>query len=108
MYRKSEQEDRSLVVTAFSGRIHAVDRMTGAVRWRYEMGDQGEVELAIGRGLVIGCARKTLCILDYASGRMLKSVLLAGEYASRPTMLVDGEQILVGRSGELVSYTLGG
>jgi outer membrane protein assembly factor BamB len=109
MYRTPATENRSILVTAFSGKIFGLDRVSGAQRWAFEFdAHAGEVELAIESGVVVACNFNKLAFIDYATGAVLRIVNLVGEYPRRPTMLVDQGQILIARNGEVACYALSG
>jgi len=109
MYRQSSAEDRSILVTAFSGKIFGLDRSSGRIVWSAELESYGgEVEIVIDSGVIIACTRQRLALFEYPSGRAIAYVALAGEYAGRPTMVVDQGQIFVARNGEIACYTMHG
>ncbi len=108
MYRASSAEDRSVLVTAFGGKIFGIDRATGAPRWSHQLDGQGELELLVDGGMVIAVSHTRLTFLRYDNGQVVKQVPLLGTYASRPIMMVDGGQIFIARNGELACYTLAG
>lgn len=109
MYRTSSDADRSILVSAFSGKIFGLSRATGEAAWSAEIEPYGgEVELAIEGGVVIACTRQRLAFFDYLTGRTIAIVPLVGEHSRRPTMVVDGGQILVGRNGEVACYATNG
>jgi hypothetical protein len=105
MYRNSAEEDRSILVAAFSGKVFGIDRATGQVRWKFTGLTHGVIELAVGLGVVVACGIKELVFIELASGRSLRRVDLVGEYAGRPIMLIDGPHIFVARGGEVGCYT---
>jgi outer membrane protein assembly factor BamB len=108
MYRDSSEEDRSILVAAFNGKVFGIDRATGQVRWKFTGLTHGVIELAVGLGVVVACGMQELAFIEMASGRSLRMVHLVGEYASRPIMLIDGPHIFVARGGEIGCYTTGG
>jgi outer membrane protein assembly factor BamB len=108
MYRASSAEDRSVLVTAFSGKLFGIDRATGQPRWFHQLEAVGAVELLVDGGMVIAASLTKLTFLRYDNGQVVKQIALLGEYASRPIMMVDGGQIFVARNGELAAYTLAG
>lgn len=109
MFRTGAQLDRSLLISAFNGKVFAVERGTGNIRWTVALERWGaEIELQVSGGVVIACCTQQLAFIEYSSGRLLRQVELAGKNPGRPTLLVDGEQLLVGRNGEVVCYTQGG
>lgn len=115
MYRASAAEDRSVLVTAFKGRVFGLDRATGQVRWEVSLllqasgwGVEDETEIWIGGDVVIACSTRSLAFISYPDGRLLASKPIPGSYPARPTMLVDGEHVYVGRGGELSCFTTRG
>lgn len=109
MYRTSAAANRSILVSAFSGKVFGLDRATGAIAWSAEIESYGgEVELAIDGDVVIACSRDRLALFDYLTGRSIAYVRLVGEHARRPTMVVDQGQILVARNGEIACYATNG
>lgn len=108
MYRESAEEDRSILVTAFNGKVFGIDRATGQVRWKFAGPSHGEVELVVGSGVVVACGTKQLCFIELATGRPLRVVELVGQFAQRPIMLIDGPHIFVARAGEIGCYTTSG
>lgn len=109
MYRTTAAADRSILVTAFSGKVFGLHRATGAIAWSAEIEPYGgEVELAVEGDVVIACSRGRLAILDYLTGRSIAYVPLVGDHARRPTMVVDRGQIVVARNGEVACYATNG
>ena len=109
MYRTSQGEDATLLVTAFASKLFAVDRASGAIVWKTPLEEgRREVEIAVGGGLVVAATHTKLAFVEYATGKLVKRVERAGEYRGRATMLIDGPHIYVGGSGELACYSLGG
>lgn len=115
MYRESAAEDRSILVTAFKGRVFGLDRTTGQLRWEVSLVVQAggwmvedETEIWITGGVVIAASTSRLAFIAYADGRVLASKEIPGSYPSRPTMLVDGQHIYIGRGGELSCFTTRG
>ncbi|MDB4931495.1 MAG: hypothetical protein JWM10_3979 [Myxococcaceae bacterium] len=109
MYRSSAQVDRSILVSAFGGKVFALHRDTGTVAWSAEVEvGGGEVELAIEGDVVIACTRRRLALLGYLTGETIAWVALVGEHERRPTMLIDQGQIIVARNGEVACYSIAG
>lgn len=109
MYRSSAESNRSLVVVAFRGKLFANERMTGRRVWRTPIdgaNNDTPIELAIGENVVVACSLNTLSFVEYTTGRLLASVQRSEN--GRPTMLIDGEQLLVAGLGVVTCYTLGG
>lgn len=108
MYRQDAHPNRSTLVTAFAGKVFGLDRRTGATLWTHALDQNGVLEIAIHEGVVIVVTRGTLSFIDYATGRGLARVTLVGQWAGRPTMIVDDGHIYIGRHGELSCYKLTG
>ena len=109
MYRASSSEDRSILVSAFNGKVFGLDRATGQPRWSINLhAHGGEVELAVQDGMVVACTPSLLTFIRYDNGQVVKQVPLVGAYPRRPIMMIDGRQIFVARNGEVACYTLGG
>jgi hypothetical protein len=111
MFRANATEDTSILVTAFLAKVFGIDRVTGAIRWKVAL-DQAinddVVELAIGGGVVVAVSRNFIAFIDYATGRVLKHVERAGDYKGRASMIVHGEQIMIGGQGQVECYTNAG
>jgi hypothetical protein len=108
MYRSHAAPDRSLLVTAFGGRVFGLERGNGQIRWETKVDASSAVEIFLGDGIVIAASLSLLAFIDYATGAIRTSVPLAGSQTGRPTMLVDGEHVYVGSGGEVSCYTLHG
>lgn len=108
MYRQDASPDRSVLVTAFLGQVIGLDRATGELRWETKVIGGGDIELAIGDGVVIAVGRTHLAFLDYLTGAVYATVPIAGGGGGRPSMVVDGGFIYVGILGEISCYTLQG
>jgi outer membrane protein assembly factor BamB len=110
VYRQSAAEDRSLLISAFGNKVLAVDRATGAIRWRATIsGMSGPFELAMQDGVVVVCSESVLAFIDYATGQGRRVVNRAdAAVATRQTLVIDGDQVFVGGAGAVVCYTLGG
>lgn len=114
MYRSDGNLDRTLLVTAFRGKVFAVDRATGEQRWRYEMGF-GTIELGFaildGQTVVIAASSTHLGIVRYDTGAELRLVDRDKHergIGSRSVLLVDGSQLFLSGSGSVACYTLTG
>lgn len=105
MYRVDAGPDRSILVTAFSSQVFGLDRQTGQILWQQTMTAGTVVELAILEAVVVAVDGRTIAFIDYRSGQLLKSVALAGEYTSRPVMLIDGPHVYVTHNGAVSCYT---
>lgn len=109
MYRQDAAPDRTLLVTAFNGQLFAVDRATGNVRWQVtDIPGYGIFEVAIEGNVVIAVSPTSLAFVDYLTGTKLGVVEIDGEHSRRPTMIVEGGCIYIGRDGELSCYTTQG
>lgn len=109
MYRSSAQPDRSILISAFGGKVFGLHRDTGTIAWSVEVEvGGGEVELAIEGDVVIACSRRRLALLAYLTGKLITYVALVGEHERRPTMIVDQGQIIVARNGEVACYSIAG
>jgi outer membrane protein assembly factor BamB len=106
-YREDGREDRSILVTAFSGSIFGLDPATGAVRWRHALGD-GTIELQFRAGRVFASTSQVLYCFEYPSGVPLGRVQIPDQYGGRPTMLIEGDRIFLGTHGELSCFDLTG
>ncbi|MBI4702489.1 MAG: PQQ-binding-like beta-propeller repeat protein [Deltaproteobacteria bacterium] len=106
MYRDKEQAGRDLVVVAVAGRVAALDRHSGAERWRSDLpgGSWGEVAVAVTEQHVLASAAgNVLFCLDYRTGEQLWTAQTS--CTGRASILVDGEQIFVARSGEIECFS---
>lgn len=112
MYRDAANPGRDLLITAFASQVFAVERATGLLRWHLRIEDStfaGVIDLHIGATVVLAVNMAHLVFIEYATGKLLRKVKQAGEYAAvRPIVLLDGEHIFVGRHGEAACYTLSG
>lgn len=110
MYREAGATNRDLLITAFAGKVFALERANGAVRWHQVIGEAPFViDLHIGATVVLAVTGSLLVFIDYASGTILRKVEQVGEHrAERPQVLIDGEHLFVARNGEVVCYTAGG
>ncbi len=100
------EPDRSLLVVGLKGKVYALDRATGDVRWQNDLpdGGRGEVALAVGYGVVIVSAfgSRIFC-LDYLTGaeRWSQSTQAGG----RATVLIEPDQIVCAKGGYVDCYT---
>jgi outer membrane protein assembly factor BamB len=106
-YREDGREDRSILVAAFSGSLFGLDPATGTVRWQHAVGD-GTVELQFRAGRVFACTTQTLYCFEYPSGVLLGRVPIPDQYGGRATMVIEGDRIFIGTSGELSCFDLAG
>jgi hypothetical protein len=109
MYRTDASPDRTLLISAFLGKVFGVDRATGEIRWKAVLESHGCVELAVGDGIVVALTSQKLAFFDYATGRALRVVERKDDAMSgRATMLFDSGQLLVAGYGAVACYTLQG
>lgn len=109
MYREPAETDRDLLITAFHGRVLALERATGHVRWEVVLAQGGHVDLHVGHTTVLTATAQNLVFLDYATGAVRRVIeLTTDSVARRPVVLVDGERLFVGYAGELRCYTQDG
>lgn len=109
MYRQDASPDRTLLITAFNGSLFAVDRASGEVRWQVlDIPGYGIFEIAIEDGIIIAVSDKSLAFVDYLTGRKIKVVAVEGTHTRRPTIVVEGGCVYIGRDGELACYTTQG
>jgi outer membrane protein assembly factor BamB len=109
MYRADASQDRSLLIAAFLGKVFAVDRSTGQIRWRTALGSNEVVELAIGEGLVVALTASRLAFLTYATGQIVRFVERQDEaIGGRATLLIDAGQLIVAGAGAVACYSLQG
>jgi outer membrane protein assembly factor BamB len=109
MYRSSAEPNRTLLVVAFRGKLFALERTTGRRVWRLEIDStthETPIDLVVGDNVVVACSVNKLSFVEYATGRLLGFV--QREESGRPTMLIDGEQLIVGAYGAVACYTLTG
>jgi outer membrane protein assembly factor BamB len=97
--------DRSLLIVALRGRVHAIDRATGQVRWHNELalGAMGPVALAIGYGVIIAAAETgDVYCLDYATGatRWQQHAQARG----RATVVVEPDLVACVRAGYVDAF----
>lgn len=98
-----------LLIVAFRERVFGMDRVTGAVRWRAEVGphvNTAVVELAVDEDVVVACSPHRLTFIDYATGAIRKRIDREDRATGgRPVMLIDGEQVFIGGPGSVACYT---
>lgn len=105
MHRTSANE---ILVTAFNGRVFGVESATGRIRWEQNLEYPAEVELAIEDGVVIAASPRKLAFIDLASGHLHAVVGIPGDYPGRPTMVVAGGFLYIGRDGSVTCMTTRG
>lgn len=99
----------NVLVTAFSNQIYGLDPASGQILWAFQPPNgYGEVEIAIEEGVVIAANSAVVAFLDYQTGQPLAVVPIPGEYSRRPTMIVQGGYVYVGRNGEVSCLTTRG
>jgi outer membrane protein assembly factor BamB len=110
MYREHSETDRDLLIAAFGGKLFALERATGRVRWEVILTPPcNVVDLHIGRTIVLAVTGRHLTFVDYATGAVRRVVEQAGEHlTNRPSVLIDGAQIFIGSNGEVCCYTQDG
>ncbi len=110
MYRRSAEEDRSILVVGLNGRVFGVDPATGAHVWEHALSSvpSGEVELMIHGARVFASNGRKLACFEYPSGRPVGVVDIPGAYKGRPTMLLENDRLLVATRGELSCYNMDG
>lgn len=104
MYRETDVSERPLLVIALVNRLIALDRRSGEVRWEHRLSSiGGGVEIAFleGRVFAVTSSNQLHCV-DYLSGEQVKSMKLRGDYAGRPSMVVDGGQLFIATGGEIL------
>lgn len=104
-------DDRSLLIIGIKGYAVAVERETGAERWRVKLEESWEgspVELLVSGGVVYatGSSREVYW-LDYATGAQLRHVATTAA-SGRATLLLDGSSLFVTRAGSVDCFSLDG
>jgi len=108
MYRMDASADRSILIVAYSAQVFGIDRMNGQIVWHQRISHTGMVvEFAIVEQVVVALCGDKLLFLDYRSGHLHKAVTLPASTA-RPTMLVDGQQVVIAVDGKVLCYTTTG
>lgn len=100
-----------LLIVGFASRVFAIDRATGHVAWRVELDSDSAdtVELAIDERVVIACTCSQLAFVEYQTGTIRARVKRRDvARGSRPTLLVDGDHLYIGGSGQIACYALSG
>lgn len=106
-----------ILVTAFSNQIFGLDVASGQIRWEVVPPQGfGEIELAIEDGVVIAANSSVIvfidvsvAFIDYMTGHVHAIVPLTGNNRmGRPTMIIAGGHLFIGRSGEVRCMTLRG
>lgn len=107
MYREVG-EASPILVSAFNGRVFGLDPRSGAIVWSVLVENGMTVEIVIVQGTVIAATMHRLAFIEYLSGRALGVVPLGAGYPARPTMVVEGNRIFIGGSGEVSCYAATG
>jgi outer membrane protein assembly factor BamB len=98
-YRDAES---SIVVVAFQGRVFGLRRTSGRKVWEHRFDLDTIVRVRVRAGRVFAISSSLTC-LDLATGALLWSAQLSGALFSG-TLLVDGDQLIIGDSGMVASY----
>lgn len=96
------------LVIGNGGHVLGLGPLTGETRWEVKPDGAGEVELAIQDGVVIAANDVSVAFIDHQSGHVHALVPLGGERMGRPTMVVAGGNLYIGRPGEVRCLTLRG
>src|SRR5688500_10649783 len=97
------------LVIGNGGHVLGLDPLTGETRWEVKPDGAGEVELAIQDGVVIAANDVSVAFIDYLTGHVHAIVPLAGNNRmGRPTMIIAGGHLFIGRPGEVRCMTLRG
>jgi outer membrane protein assembly factor BamB len=95
-------EDKSIVVTAVSGKLVGLDARSGSVVWEHAI-DNGTPMLLIGQGLVLAAVGQSLYCCDYKTGRPMWRAALSA-YAARITMIFEGEHVYAFGAGVVDAF----
>jgi outer membrane protein assembly factor BamB len=88
-----------LLVTAFNGRVIALEMQTGRVAWQVQQ--TGPLRLEVTETRVIAGGGERLALYDYATGSVIAQLdLIVG------TLMVVGDRVLVSSSGSLTCVAL--
>ena len=88
-----------LVVTAFNGRVIALEAQTGRVAWQVQQ--TGPLRLEVTETRVVAGGGDRLGIFDYATGSVIAQLEL-----SVATLLIAGDRVYVSSSGSLTCVAL--
>ncbi len=101
--------DRSLLIVGLKGKLYALDRTSGAMRWQDDLagGGSGEVAIAVDHGIVVASAfGKAIFCLDYATGEVRwQAPTQAG---GRATIVIEPDHIVCAKGGYVDCYALDG
>jgi len=96
-----------VIVVAFGDRVFGVDPATGEARWEHETESTGaELFLLVTPTEIFVAARRGLTCLRYPTGEVVWSA--ESRAYGRPSMVLEGDRLLVGRGGEVECYTRSG
>lgn len=106
-----------LLIVATGGRVRSIDRRTGERQWEVAVVESSHplgahvhqaIELIVREDVVLAAAyaSKQLFCIDYRTGAVIGCVDLGT--IGRKTLLIDGDQIFVGRGREVRCYDLRG
>jgi outer membrane protein assembly factor BamB len=88
-----------LLVTAFNGRVIALEMQTGRVAWQVQQ--TGPLRLEVTETRVIAGGGERLALYDYVTGSVIAQLdLIVG------TLMVVGDRVLVSSSGSLTCVAL--
>ncbi len=107
-YRESANEDRSILVTAFAGKLFGLHRDDGCIAWTRLLGGGHEVEILIDCGRVYATQGREVHCVDYETGELVWEVKMPNAYEGRPTMVVERDHLFVGSAGEVSCLSLQG
>lgn len=100
-----------LVVAAGDTYVQAHEILTGRKVWEIRLSESGPATVFVGAGRVFVGVGATLFCIDLESGQGLWKVPLYGGVGgmhSRPTLLVEGERVLVCANRALQCFALDG
>ena len=96
-----------VLVVAFGSRVLGLDPARGAVVWKHELtGTASEIFLVVTPTLVVAVGYVGIACFRYPTGEKLWSADSAT--SGRPTVLLDGDRLFVGRMGEVECWSLSG
>ncbi len=114
----SEHDEQSpVLVAAFKGHVVGVDRRSGEIRWKVRAvsadtpdmaADTMEIAVHGDRVFAAGRRSNALVCIAYPGGEEIGRAELSIPGVGRPTMLIDGGQLFVGREGHVECFTLDG
>lgn len=104
----NQSPPNQVLVIGNGGNVLGLDPMTGNTRWEVTTKGAGAVELAIEGGVVIAANDVNVSFIDYSTGHVHAIVPLSTDKMGRPTMVVAGGHLFIGRPGEICCMTLRG